>query len=62
VNYLDIQIRPRLTALRADIDKGLTDLSEGRVKNFDANRIIERGRKLLAARSPSGYRVSGDCS
>jgi hypothetical protein len=35
---------------RASIDKGLTDLAEGRVKNFDPGRIIERGRKLLAAR------------
>jgi len=41
-----------LTALKADIDKGLADLAEGRVKDFDAGRIIERGRKLLASRSP----------
>ena len=42
-----------LAALKADIDRGLTDLSQGRVKEFDANRIIARGRKLLARRSPS---------
>ncbi|HVB17272.1 MAG TPA: type II toxin-antitoxin system ParD family antitoxin [Stellaceae bacterium] len=42
-----------LAALKADIDKGLTDLAEGRVQDFDADRIIERGRKLLASRSPS---------
>jgi antitoxin ParD1/3/4 len=42
-----------LTALIADIDKGLTDLAEGRVKDFDAARIIEWGKKLLANRSPS---------
>ena len=42
-----------LTALKADIDKGLTDLAEGRVKDFDADHIIERGKKLLASRSPS---------
>ena len=42
-----------LAALKVDIDKGLTDLAEGRVKDFDAGRIIERGRKLLASRSPS---------
>jgi antitoxin ParD1/3/4 len=42
-----------IAALKADIDKGLTDLAEGRVKDFDAGRIIERGRKLLASRSPS---------
>ena len=42
-----------LAALKADIDKGLADVAEGRVKDFDADRIIERGRKLLARRSPS---------
>lgn len=42
-----------LAALKADIDRGLTDLAEGRVQDFDANRIIERGRKLLAGRSTS---------
>jgi antitoxin ParD1/3/4 len=39
-----------LTALKSDIDKGLADVAAGRVKNFDANRIIARGRKLLASR------------
>ncbi len=39
-----------MESLKADIDKGLTDLAEGRVQDFDATRIIERGRKLLAAR------------
>ena len=39
-----------LESLKADIDKGLMDLAEGRVKDFDAARIIERGTKLLAAR------------
>jgi antitoxin ParD1/3/4 len=43
-----------LTALKADIDRGLADLADGRVKGFDASRIIERGKKLLAARSTSG--------
>jgi antitoxin ParD1/3/4 len=42
-----------LAALKADIDKGLADVAEGRVKDFDATRIIERGRKLLADRSSS---------
>ncbi len=42
-----------LVALKADIDKGLADVAEGRVQDFDADRIIERGRKLLASRSPS---------
>jgi antitoxin ParD1/3/4 len=42
-----------LAALRADIVRGLSDLTEGRVQDFDGARIIERGRKLFAARSPS---------
>ena len=42
-----------LTALKADIDKGLADVAAGRVKRFDAARIVERGKKLLAVRPPS---------
>ena len=42
-----------LASLKADIDRGLADLAEGRVQEFDAARIIERGRKLLARRSSS---------
>jgi antitoxin ParD1/3/4 len=42
-----------LAALKADIDKGLADVAAGRVKEFDANSIIARGRRLLADRSTS---------
>ncbi len=42
-----------LAALKTDIDKGLADLAAGRVKKFDAKRNVERGRNLLAKRSPS---------
>jgi antitoxin ParD1/3/4 len=42
-----------IASLKADIDRGLTDLAEGRVRDFDPARIIERGRKRLAGRSPS---------
>ncbi len=42
-----------LAALQADITRGLVDLAQGRVKDFNAARIIERGRKLLASRSRS---------
>jgi antitoxin ParD1/3/4 len=42
-----------LAALKADIDNGLADVAAGRVKDFDTDRIIARGRKLLADRSPS---------
>jgi antitoxin ParD1/3/4 len=39
-----------MESLKADIDKGLTDLAAGRVEEFDAARIIARGKQLLAAR------------
>ncbi len=39
-----------MEALKADIDQGLSDVAEGRVQEFDAARIIERGRTLLANR------------
>ena len=42
-----------LASLKADIDQGLIDLAGGRVREFDAARIIKRGRKLLASRSTS---------
>ncbi len=42
-----------LAALKADIDKGLADVAAGRVNDFDKNKIVERGRKLLATRSSS---------
>ena len=45
----------RLTiTMPAEIDRGLADVAAGRVKAFDAERIIARGRTLLAARSTSG--------
>jgi antitoxin ParD1/3/4 len=42
-----------LASLKAEIDRGLTDVAEGRVEDLDAARAIERGKKLLAGRSPS---------
>ena len=39
-----------IEALQSDIDQGLSDVAEGRVRDFDAARIIERGRTLLACR------------
>ena len=42
--------RQEMEALKADIDRGLADVAAGRVKAFDAQRIVERGRKLLANR------------
>ena len=37
--------------LKAEIDQGLADVAAGRVKKFDPESIIARGRQLLAARS-----------
>ena len=42
-----------LAAIKRDIANGLSDLANGRVKDFDASRISERGRELLASRSRS---------
>jgi antitoxin ParD1/3/4 len=41
----------QLAELRADIARGLADVAGGRIADFDAKRIIARGRKLLADRS-----------
>lgn len=42
-----------LELLKAEIDSGLADVAAGRVKTFDAARVVERGRRLLADRSRS---------
>jgi antitoxin ParD1/3/4 len=34
----------QLAELKADIDRGLADVAEGRLAKFDAKRMIERGR------------------
>jgi antitoxin ParD1/3/4 len=39
-----------MLALKAEIARGLEDLAEGRVREFDAARILARGRKLLGER------------
>jgi hypothetical protein len=44
---------PALKSLKSEIQKGLADIVAGRVQDFDAARIIVRGRTLLAARSGS---------
>ncbi len=50
----------QLILLKQDIDKGLADVSAGRTREFDAQRIAERGRKLLAARPiQAGMALSG---
>ncbi len=37
----------------ASIERGLADVAAGRVKDFDADSIVARGRKLLAGRPAS---------
>ena len=39
-----------IAALKADIEKGLADVAAGKLTDFNANRIVERGRQLLAKR------------
>lgn len=43
-----------LMVLKAEIDRGLADLAAGRVSAFDKERIVERGRRILAGRQTSG--------
>lgn len=40
-----------LASLQADINQGLADIEAGRVKHFEMDSIIARGRQLLAERS-----------
>jgi antitoxin ParD1/3/4 len=40
-----------LAALKANLDKGLTDIANRNVKDFDADRISEYGKNLLTSRS-----------
>lgn len=39
-----------IAALKADIEKGLADVAAGKLTDFNANKIVERGRQLLAKR------------
>ena len=40
-------------ALKAEIDKGMADVAAGRIKTFDKDAIIARGRELSAVRKPA---------
>lgn len=44
--------RQAFASLKADIDRGMADLAEGHLRDFDADRIVERG-KALSVRSRS---------
>ncbi len=43
----------KIAELKSEIDRGLADVAAGRIRKFDAARIIRRGKKLLAERSLS---------
>ena len=43
----------KVEALKAEIQRGLRDVSAERIVDFDAKRIIKRGRKLSAGHSRS---------
>ena len=43
----------RIAALKLEIDRGMSDVAAGRLTEFDAERIMERGRRILAERSLS---------
>ena len=40
----------QLAELRAQVQEGLADIAAGRVRDFDAARIIRKGEEQLAAR------------
>ncbi len=42
-----------LEALRADVQAGIRDIEEGRVHDFDAERIVQKGRQRLNTPEPS---------
>ena len=44
----------KFAALKAEIDRGMADVTEGRLTEFDARSIIALGRKLSAERAKSG--------
>jgi len=42
---------PHLEQLRADVQAGLDDIPANRVRDFDPERIIEKGKQKRSARS-----------
>ncbi|MGB6611569.1 MAG: ribbon-helix-helix protein, CopG family [Acidobacteriaceae bacterium] len=48
--------RRRFAELKADIDRGMVDVTEGRLTEFDPESIIALGRKLSADRAKSASR------
>lgn len=46
----------KFAALKAEIDRGMADVTEGRLTEFDPRSIIALGRKLSADRAKSASR------
>ena len=46
----------KFAALKAEIDRGMADVTEGRLTEFDARSIIALGRRLSADRAKSASR------
>lgn len=51
----ELRVR-RFAELKADIDRGMADVTEGRLTDFDPRQIIALGRKLSAERAKSASR------
>jgi antitoxin ParD1/3/4 len=51
----DLQLR-RFAELKAEIDRGMADVTEGRLTEFDPESIIALGRKLSVERAKSAVR------
>lgn len=45
--------RHRFAALKAEIDRGMADVTEGRLTDFDLGSILATGKKLSAERTKS---------
>lgn len=43
-----------LEALKADIEKALSEVAAGRLTEFNADQVVEHAKKLLAARKRPG--------
>ncbi|ABB75308.1 antitoxin ParD1/3/4 [Nitrosospira multiformis ATCC 25196] len=43
-----------LAALKTDIEQALSEVAAGQLSEFNRERIVERARKLLAARKRAG--------
>jgi len=51
----ELRVR-RFAELKADIDRGMADVTEGRLTDFDPRQIIALGKKLSAERAKSASR------